>query len=309
MSIDNVRVDDTSVDFSPDHRVIPLYEYEEWARATIHGTLTLPDVVENVFPDSEQENPPGKLYIAVRSLETIYRDRVAVSDSPVRPDSYEFTMSLPFERVRGDVRLIPFLVRAEEGSDDTVHGTTRGVRLASGKSWTAQVDDPEAEEEAKFIEGETKRFSEDTALPDSDRLYYLDLRNPEQPKLWLNSDHQRITEVVHSDGTMGASARMRDVVLDQIQYSVWTQLVMRTAADIDSSTLEPRYEWQEVVITIFGPKLYGTEDEIEIARQLRNDASNANDLPYLLEQLDLALQEHIDPREQLINLIEEGLQI
>jgi hypothetical protein len=180
--------------------------------------------------------------------------------------------------------------------------------LASGKPWTVRVDDVE-EEEVKFIDGETRSFEGDPALPSSNQLYYLDLRNPREPKLWLNEDHQRIVEIIHQEGTMGAGARMRDVILDEIQYPVWTQLLTKTATDVDPNTNHPKYEWQEIVLTMFGEELYGTEDEVEVARRLRSDISDPEELPYLLEKVDSALQAHIQPREQLINLIEEGLQI
>lgn len=310
-TVTDCRVDGSSIDFTPDHRVLPVFTNDNWERVSIHGTLTVKDeVVQTVFPEEERDEPPGDLYVAVRSLETIYRDRINVAQTPLRPGDYDVTVTLSFDQVRGDVQLVPFLVRGDkEGPDDVEHATTPGVRLASGKPWTVRVDQKDDDTEVQFMDGETKSFGEDPSLPSSDHLYYLDLRNPEQPKLWLNEDHQRITEVIHENGTMGAGARMRDVILDEIQYPVWTQLLMRTASDIDSETNQPKHEWQEVVLTMFGEDMYGVNDEEQVAKRIRSDVSDSEEIPYLLEKVDSALQKHIQPREQLINLIEEGLQI
>jgi leucyl-tRNA synthetase len=101
---------------------------------------------------------------------------------------------------------------------------------------------------------------------------------------------------------------MRDVILDQISYGVWTQLIVRAACAIDHEG-EVDYEWQRTVIESFGRQLYEVNDATEAALRLRNEIDDRRKLPHLVERIDSELQEFIDPRSQLINLMEEGLQI
>ena len=45
------------------------------------------------------------------------------------------------------------------------------------------------------------------------------------------------------------------------------------------------------------------------ALALRRDVRDPKALPELMSRIDVELQEYLDPRSQLINLMEEGLQI
>lgn len=287
-------------------------ESDPWERARLRGEVTLPEeVVESVYPREERSSPPGKLYVAVRCPDAIYRDRVDVDTSGtegrVDPGVHDVEVPLRSDRLRGEVRLIPFLVRSSEGESDGTFATTPNVRLASGEPWTIVVDEEE-ESGNSLIDGEEAEFSEHDHLPGEKRLYHLDFRNADSPKLWINSDHSRIADILHANGSVGAEARMRDVVLDQIQQGVWSQLVVRAISDVDEEG-EPRHDWEQAVLNIFARDLADEDDVTQASIQLREELDDTEGVAVLMERLDGSIQDYIDPRDQLINLVEEGLQL
>lgn len=285
-------------------------EEPDWDNITLQGKLRLPEeTVQAVFPEDERSEPPAKLYVTIRCHETIYRDRKVISESPTTSGEYDVRLEIPKNIVRGTVELRPYLVRTEahprDGQSD--YAAQKNFRVASGTLYYVIVDGQEEEERAA-IDGERVRFSQNAHLPGGNKLYYLDFRNESRPKLWINSDHPRIAEVLQSRGSVGAEARMRDVVLDQVSYGVWVQLLVRAGNAVDAEG-EVEHEWQEMVLQTFARNLYDTSDVSEATHRLRDDLSDPQTLPQLMQRIDSELQEYINPREQLIHLMEEGLQI
>lgn len=283
-------------------------EDASWKTAKIFGRLHLSEeTVQHVFPEPERDDPPARLYVALQCHQTIYRDRVTVPIDSDPTGTHDLKIELDRDEVRGTVELHPYLVRSTRGEHDGPHAVVQNARLASGTSYTAVVD-PVATVESTTIDGEEVGFSQADHLPDGDELYYVDFRNEARPKLWINADHPRITDVLQTNGSVGAEPRMRDVILDQITYGVWTQLVVRTATAVDERG-EVDHEWQQTVVETFARDMYDTSDATEAALALRAEARSTDDLPQLMTRLDRELQNFIQPRDQLINLMEEGLQI
>jgi len=282
----------------------------DWETITLNGKLRLPEeTVQAVFPQGERAQPPAKLYVTVRCHETIYRDRVIISEAPTTAGEYDVTLEVSKSTVRGAVELRPYLIRTESrpGEEPNDYADQKNFRVASGTLYYVVVDRPDDEGRAA-IDGERVRFSQNAHLPDGNKLYYLDFRNESRPKLWINSDHPRIADVLQSRGSVGAEARMRDVILDQVSYGVWVQLLVRAGSAVDVEG-EVEHEWQEMVLQTFASNLYETSDVSEATHRLKDDLSDPQTLPHVLQRIDSELQEYIDPREQLIHLMEEGLQI
>jgi hypothetical protein len=320
--LDSFTVDDrerTALELNPSQTEINLAsavsssdgsDEPDWSSITLHGGLRLPEeTVQAVFPEEERAQPPAKLYVTIRCHGTIYRDRIVVSETPTTPGEYDVELEIPKETVRGTVELRPYLVRTEAHprKEPNDYADQKNFRVASGTLYYVVVDGGEEEERAA-IDGERIRFSQTAHLPDGNKLYYLDFRNEGRPKLWINSDHPRIAEVLQSRGSVGAEARMRDVILDQVSYGVWVQLLVRAGSAVDVEG-EVEHEWQEMVLQTFARNLYDTSDVSEATHRLRNDLSDPQTLPHVMQRIDSELQEYIDPREQLIHLMEEGLQI
>lgn len=300
-----------SLDLKPGQSEIDLAsslpDEEDWQSVTLLGELDVPkQTVDSVFPEDERKNPPAKLYVTVRCHETIYRDKVALSESSTNAGTYDVDLELPKSAFRGTVELCPYLVRTKTRKA-TGYASKKNFRVASGPTYRAVIDRAE-DEEPPAIDGEPVNFSQVSHLPSGDKLYYLDFRNESRPKLWINSDHPRITEVLQSRGSVGAEARMRDVILDEMSYGVWFQLLVRAGAAVDEDG-NVDHEWQQTILKTFAQNLYDIDDLEEATRRLRSDLDDLDSLPHVIGRIDDELQEYIDPRTQLINLMEEGLQI
>lgn len=301
-----------SLDLKPGQSEIDLAsalpDEEDWRSVTLLGEVGVPkQTVESVFPEDEQADPPAKLYVTVRCHETIYRDKEELSESSTGAGTYEASIELPKSSFRGTVELRPYLVRTKTRETAEGYASKKNFRVASGEIYRAIIDRPE-DEEPPAIDGEPVNFSQVSHLPGGEKLYYLDFRNESRPKLWINSDHPRITEVLQSRGSVGAEARMRDVILDEMSYGVWLQLLVRAGSGVDEAG-DVEYEWQETVLKTFARNLYDINDLDEASRRLRSDLGDLDSLPHVIGRIDDELQEYIDPRTQLINLMEEGLKI
>jgi hypothetical protein len=285
-----------------------LPDEENWQSVTLLGELDVPEqTVNSVFPENERGEPPAKLYVTVRCHETIYRDKVTLSESSTSAGTYNVDLELPKSSFRGTVELCPYLVRTETRETPEGYAAKKNLRVASGQIYRIVIDKAE-DEEPPAIDGEPVNFSQVSHLPSGDKLYYLDFRNESRPKLWINSDHPRITEMLQSRGSVGAEARMRDVILDEMSYGVWFQLLVRAGSAVDEDG-NVDYEWQQTTLETFAQNLYDINDLDEATRRLRSDLGDFDSLPHVIGRIDDELQEYIDPRTQLINLMEEGLQI
>lgn len=294
-------------EFSIDLTTIPP-EYGSDEKIQLYGTLEVPEtVVEAVFPEGERGEPPARLYVAIRCHDTIFRDSEIVSGAPMKPGTYEVSIPIELSNVRGRVELLPYLIRVEDREGAGRYAESANVKLASGQRYELIVDATE-DFESPTIDGEKARFSELEHLPEGDKLYSLDFRNPERPKLWINADNPRIADVLQVSGSVGAEPRMRDVILDQISYGVWSQLIIRTASAIDEDG-EVEYEWQRTVMKTFARQMYRVSDLEDAAHLMREEAADPEKFPELFARIDDELQEFLDFRTQLINLMEEGLQI
>lgn len=281
---------------------------DDWEFVTLYGELEVLDgVVKDVFPAEERVAPPGNLYVAVHCHETIYRSRIDIASAPIAEDRYGVQIRLDWDEFRGRVRLEPFLVRSEPSDSDSEYAMSPQAKLARGDAHEIVVD-RFGEDEPPSIDGEEESFSQADYLPDGNRVYYLDFRDEARPKLWINADYPRVTDVLGASGSVGAEPRMRDVILDQITYAVWNQLLVRTATAIDREG-SVEYDWQENVLQAFGRQLYGVDNLEEATLRMREDIRDAENIPSLMERIDGELQEFVEPREQYLNLMEEGLQL
>mgnify|MGYP006288035201 CR=1 FL=1 len=293
------------LDVAPDEETPP---GEVWSTLEIDASVTLPEaVVDHVLPADERSAPPVTLYVAVRCHQTIYRDRVVIADAPVPAGEYKVTLELRRDNFKEEVELRPFLVRATDREDATQYASTRNVRLATAPPHRVAID-ASASEAPPSIDGEAVSFGEHAHLPDGDELYHMDFRNEARPKLWLNADYPRITDVLQTRGSIGAAPRLRDVILDEISYPIWSQLIVRAGVAIDDDGSVP-YDWQETVLETFGRGLTGRSNLEAAKRELRATVDDPKALPELMAAIDEELQSFIEPRAQLINLMEEGLQL
>lgn len=256
----------------------------------------------------ERDDPPVEVVVAIRCSQTILRRRITEDELGIAIDGEgEYTASFTVKRkdVRGKVEVKPYLVRSEHQSEDVEYASRTGDRLASADSWTLEVD--ETEEDGGFLHPRIEPFDRHDSFPDEEHLHYLHFEDPSTPKLYLNANHGRLVDVLQNEGTTGADPRFRDVLYDYIEQSVWQQLLIRAANDIDQETGEARHPWQEEVVELFETELYpDIEENRELRKRIAEDA-DSGDLDVLVHQIDLAIQRRIDHPQRAVDLFQEGL--
>lgn len=284
-------------------RELSLENIPGWDTATVYGTITVPEhVVESVFPDEEQEEPPAKLLITVDCLNTHNRLGHVVASAPVAAGEYEWSFDIDRDTVRERVDLTPYLVRTADGSDHTTrYASYKGQRIADDLSWRVQIDEPD-DWVGDHMDVRFKSFSDGASPHPDDNIYFLDRSEPEQPRVWVNRDHEPIRDVLSSGGYTGFRPRMRDVISDSIAHQVWTELVLWTASDT-SEAGDVEYDWQEAVLTEVGSLMYDEEDPAAIGRLLYEAVNNPENMPQLMNDINEALQQYLGPHETLNDMI------
>ena len=298
-------VDEGEIDTIDDDsdRELSLENLPGWGTTTIQGKIELSEsTIERVFPEDERDEPPGELIVAADCLNTHNRFGYQIIDAPVEADTYEWEIDIDRDDVRERVDLNAYLVRTADGS----HGSSRyasyhGQRLADGLPWRVQIDEPD-----DWLGGHMvvrfKSFSNSAASIPDDNMYYLDRTDSDQPRVWVNSDHNPIEGALSSGGYTGFRPRMREVISSQIAHQVWVELLMWTASDATEDG-DIEYDWQEAVIAEVGSKMYNEGDPVAIAQELHEAVTEPENIPQLMDNINEALQEYIDPQDSLNEMI------
>ena len=284
-------------------RELSLENLPGWGTTTIQGTIEISEsTIERVFPEDERDEPPGKLIVTADCLNTHNRFGYQVVGAPVEADTYEWEIEIDRDDVRERVDLNAYLVRTGDGS----HGSSRyasyhGQRLADALPWRVQIDEPD-----DWLGGHMvvrfKSFTDSAASVSDDNLYYLDRTDPEQPRVWVNSDHRPIESALSSGGYTGFRPRMREVISGQIAHQIWVELLMWTASDA-SEDGDLEYGWQEAVVAEVGSKVYDEDDPVTIAQELHEAVTEPENIPQLMDNINEALQEYIGPQDSLNEMI------
>ena len=311
-SIKSFRLDGTPLndrgELNEDDRYLSLVDENDWGTLELEGTVSVDqDTVEDVFPFDEWEETPGRLALVKENPLAMSRDRQILADALFEGGTYEFTLYLNRDGHRGRVKIQPFLTRTEEGgSGGSKHASKVGARVADGLSWVIRLD--ERDDGGSLLMPIIEDFSDYDNFPDENHIHYLSLEAPRNPQLYLNREHPQVVEVLKNEGTTGGSPRLRDVLYDYIEHSVWTQLLMQTARDTSPDTGEPEYRWQEDVLDIFLDELYPSLEEDEAAVQLAEDVRSHVDIPDLVQRIEQAVHQQYDIPLDTTNLIEEAIQ-
>lgn len=311
-SVETIELDGTSLDgrseLNESDRYLSLVDETGWQTLTLEGTIDLDlDTVKEVFPTTEWDDPPGRLALVKTNPLAISRDRSLLADSPVEPDTYEFSIDIERDDHRGTVSLEPHLVRATERTPGASNCASKvGSRLANGVPWTIDLD--ERTDAGGLLMPVIEDFSDTDRLPDGRHIHYLSLDEPRNPQLYLNRGHPQIIKVLENEGATGGPPRLRDVLYDYIEHSVWTQLLVQTARDTSTDTGEPEYSWQEDVLDLFLDDLYPDQEDEEAAIQFASDIRSIEDVPALVQNIERAVHQRYDIPADTTKLVEEAIQ-
>lgn len=273
---------------------IDLYNYGPWNDVTIELNATLNGTVNNVFPDEEGPPFPANLVIIVDCEETQTRYKEVVEQAPIERDSFDTEISIQRALVRGTVILTPRLVRTESCREGLPYAPNEGMRVAGGKSWELQVDEPEINADGfPFV---YRDFSQE-GMPSNDLVHSFS-RNP-NPKMMINNQREGIVDILQSGGTYGFRPNLKDVLKSEIGSILWIQLVVLTGTTV-AETGSTEFDWQDGVIETLvddslGDHLFEETDDYDVvSEQLGQSVSEASELREFITDLCEAIQLYTD---------------
>jgi hypothetical protein len=264
-----------------------------------------PQLLEEVLRPDERTSPPIRVLALVRCPATHLRTTVELTATRSEPATYTCRVAAARVDLAATLGITVMLVRASSAQSRADGWASRaGERLASARTWEVRID-ANQQPGGHYLDmrQEDFRLSGAHRFPVPEALYQLDL-DGEAPTLWLNSGHPRILHVLHSAGTVGKTARLRDAFFDRISAAVWIRLIMRAARDLVRLD-EPAAPWQTAVLQKWLPFLYphiaDQSARLDATKEELEDGGEES----FLQRLDLVLQRELETVRALDMLAEE----
>lgn len=277
----------------------------DWDELHLQGSIEVPDqLLEYVLEDGATPGEATRLLVCADCIQTHNRF-VAAEPTDVETGPIEFEATFQRDRLAGTVQLSPVLVRSEAPRDDDDedfrYGQTPGLRLADGPRVDLHVDSPD-DESGSFLEIVSKRFED--PIPE-DNVFDLEHSPADDPTFYVNSRINLLVPALKNRAPHGSKRWTREVLERLVGHPVWIELVLWTAADIQSG--ECQHGWQRDVVKVLTEHMYDHDDPDETARDLEERISDPERVPMLVEEINESLQVYFDPRSDLENLFEEVL--
>jgi len=140
----------------------------------------------------------------------------------------------------------------------------------------------------------------ETPFPPADQMYYLDLkRDPENPVLYFNEDHEQIVDIIwNGEGTYDELTA--ELVWDHVMSSVWARMLQIAADEYNSDASEWTPEWQPAVFEMMSAHLYDDGTSPRKAAEFLQEELEESPLS-ATERIEQAVQGLLNPAEQFNN--------
>lgn len=294
------EIDGSTGDPDYEERVVPLYKFDGWNKASISVDISIEwSTLNRLFDDVERwemalanydrnlesDEFPAKISVVVDCEATQTRYEVPVVD-PVTSGSHQAEIKLDREDIRGTVTLKPTLVRTEDSDTGLPYAPNRGMKMASGQDWFVVADLPD--EDGNGFPTSFRDFSKD-GLPPEELVHAL-RPSSSNPKVMVNETNDPIVDVLTAGGHSGFRPWMRDVVAGEMAMMTWMQLTIHTASTIATEG-EPEFDWQEGVVNEISDYLFDEEVEYdEAVERLGEQVADPANLPGFVRDLNQAVQ-------------------
>jgi hypothetical protein len=304
-----------------DDRRIDLTEYPGWSE--IEFTLSVeipPGLLGEVLPEASEEDGgeaprpyPAHVIVAGHCVET-YTRAGTVLGTDVSTGVVSDTLKINAYNLAGRLSLRPLLLRSEPLDDEILeslgldeshnYATARGALLSDGSQCRIDIEE-EALGSDDVLQVERTSFEQEneedeSPFPSADRMYYLDLkRDPENPVLYFNEDHEQIVDIVwNGEGTYDELTA--ELIWDHVMSGVWARMLQIAAEEYNQDSNEWTPEWQPAVFEMMTPHLYDDGTSPEKAAEFLQEQLNESPLT-ATEQIEHAVQGLLNPAQQLDN--------
>jgi len=300
-AVESYELDDSGTQNVSDDRRLALFGTDEWETVTLEVSVTVKeDTLEYVFPNAEQHE--GVIVIAGYCPSTHERFAEPVIWHVGNTESFdEGTYSTEFTLERSNFRervsLTPKLVRNHTRNGDDDYASKAGRELATGREWNVFFDEPVLSLEGD-LPVEAARFSERTDLGTENNEWYVDVRNAEEPKLWVNKDHPYVVEVLNSVDDWDKRGHVGRVVLNHLAASMLTQFTIK-AAQHAVVTGEIEHQWQRTLLTDVCSEYFGTNPTVDELKDLLQPEAISS----TINQVESIVQRRRTPHEDVQKLL------
>lgn len=300
LTVESYKLDESEKqNVSGDDR-LALFETGDWDTVTLEVSVTIEqETIDHVFPSPEQHE--GVIVVAGYCPSThrrfaepvIWHTRQESFDG----GSYSADVTLSREKFRERISLTPKLVRNEKREANDDYASKAGRELATGATFDVFFDEPLLSLEGD-LPVEAASFSERSDLGAESSEWYVDVRNAEEPKLWINKDHRYVVDVLNAVDGQDKRSHVGRVVLNHLAASMLTQFTIK-AAQHAVVTGEIEHQWQTTLLTDVCGEYFGNDPTIDELRGfLQPEAISAT-----INEVEDIVQRRRTPHEDVQKLL------
>jgi hypothetical protein len=277
-----------------------LFNYDEQSDwNTVHVEIVVgveEGTLKEVFPDASDHG--GVLVVSghCRATHQWFVEPVVHGDF-VEGD-YEVELELEREEFRDGLEVTPKLLRNKRGSVGSDFAWRPGRELATGPSAYLYFDEPQIGVDTD-LPVETAEFSTRPDLGEKGAEWYVDTRNPERPKLWINEGHPHVVSIMDAVEQNTKHGYVGKVVLNHVAVPMLTQFTIKAAKHaVVKDGIE--YPWQEALLTEVCGEYFGDDpDPTELEEMLDVEAIDTT-----LNRIDQIIQRRRTPQDHVKKLLE-----
>jgi len=312
-SITEVKLDDTVVDTAGlvnyENCSINLSGDDSWSRAEI--SLTISDVNQQLASAlTEKENPDSNIQILLATKASKSRSRSGIVLTSSAQNQWIGILNVRKIDVSTLARIQAIAVRAAD-TENTESGkaSLRNERIGGSSIWTVYVDEKPPMPGAA-IDNEWRNFATDPSSTLNERkdcVWYLDLSNDENPRLFLNEAINDLKRLMTSEAKHGRSAAARDALATSILQPVLITLATQVIGCQKYGSFDDLDGWQRKFLFSMAQNTSGDRSEEQTIDNWLNDWK-ANEPSKVLNDLQATVQRHLalaSAAERLVNANEE----
>lgn len=295
-TIDSYELDDGERKDAGDGPQIALFDISGWDEVTLEVSISVQrETLEYVFPNADEHD--GVLVITGYCPQTHERFVEPVMWDSFGEGTYSDEFTLDRSQFRERVSLTPKLLRnvARVGNDE--YATEAGRELATGPRWDVFFDEPTLSLEGD-LPVDAAKFSERQDLGEETNEWYVDIRNAEEPKLWINKDHPYVVDVLNAVEDRTKRGHVGRVILNHLAVSMLTQFTVKAAQHaVVTGGIE--HQWQETLLTDVCSEYFGTDPSVdELEEFLQPEA-----IPTTINSIESIIQRRRTPHEDVKALL------
>lgn len=270
-------------------------EEDDWNAVTLDIEVTVEhDTLQYVFPDPNDHD--GVIVVAGYCHPTHDRWVDLIASAGFDASTHRKEIKLERESLRGTVQLTPTLLRNTHRSADDEYARESGRLLADGRRLDIYLDRPRLN-----LSGDlpvvAAKFSKPGNPGEPGLEWYVDVRDAEEPKLWLNRDYPLVVNAINEIERPTKQGIVGRVALNHLAVLMLTQFTIKAAAHAVTRS-EIQYEWQRTLLLDICSEYFteGTIDEFEESLQVEA-------VPTTLNAIEKIFQRRRTPHEDIKRLL------